>query len=390
MFKKYLLSFLFITTTLQAKTISESVLNQQLKNNSNYVFSNTSVDGLLSLISFGLGGSEQAALLKYWKTQSIADKAKTLSSLSENSPGLDVKVNYQVWVDQKYSLLPSYDDSLRSYFSIRPRTMNVYDPLSVVDDVNSWAAEKTNNLIKNVIDRDFITPNLITIFANAVYFKGEWKEKFDPEYTQPKEFYKAGLVDTMSNYESYNYAWNPKDKVVTLELPFKNDKYSMIIAMSANLTGVDDYEPEFSYRSGKNIKRVFKDYILNSKAVGELQKSEYGGSLSLELPKFTIDSDIKNIQDLLAKVGLSSLLKAGALSNLTNDPSVKISNILQKAKIIVNEEGAEAAAVTVGGAVVVSAETYVKMKINGPFSYMIRNNKTGEKLFEGVVTNPAK
>lgn len=389
MILRYLIALLFLSTTVKAKTLSEIVLNENLKQKQNYVFSNTSVDGLLSLISFGLSQPAQKELVSYWKGMSLDKKAKAINSLKKQSDGVDVKVGYQIWVDHDYNLFPSYIDDVASKFSVVPQSMDVTKPDDVVNKVNSWAANNTNNLITRVIDEDFVTPDLATILANAIYFKGEWKNKFNKESTQPLEFHGAGLVDTMVSGESYSFAYNKKDKVVVLELPFKGEKYSMIIAMSAKLTGVDQYEPTFSYKSGKNIKRIFKDYIINSKATNELKNSEYGGDLYLEIPKFTIESDILDIEEKLSRVGLSSLFESGALSNMSTD-NLQISKILQKAKIIVNEEGAEAAAVTVGGMVVISESITVVMKINGPFAYIIRNNTNNEKLFEGIVINPAQ
>lgn len=390
---KYLVTMLFLGTAVHAKTLSEAVLDEKLKQKENYVFSNTSVDGLLSLISFGLNPSAQAELVAYWNGTSLDKKAAAIASLKEKSQGVNILVGYQIWVDQNYSLLPSYAKKVSSKFSVVPAKMDVSKPSEVVDSVNNWAAKNTKNLITKVIDQKFVTPDLATILANAIYFKGEWKDKFKKEYTEPKNFHGAGLVDTMSTYESYNFAYNQKDKVVVVELPFKGEKYSMVIAMPTKFTGFDyenGLDPEFSYKSGKNIKKVFKEYIINSKATKELTDSEFGsGDLSLELPKFSIESEIQNIEDKLSQVGLSSLFQTGALANMSND-NLLISSILQKAKIIVNEEGAEAAAVSVGGAVVISASTPISMKINGPFAYMIRNNKTNEKLFEGVVLNPAQ
>jgi serine protease inhibitor len=393
MILKYLMTMLFLGTAVQAKTLSEAILDEKLKQKENYVFSNTSVDGLLSLISFGLHPAAQAELVSYWSGMSLDKKATTISSLKEKSPGVNILFGYQIWVDKSYSLLPSYAKKVSSKFSVVPAKMDVGKPSEVVNRVNTWAAKNTNNLITNVINQDFVTPDLATILANAIYFKGEWKDKFKKEYTEPKKFHGAGLVDTMTNYESYNLAYNQKDKVVVVELPFKGEKYSMVIAMPTKFTGFEfenGIEPEFSYKSGKNIKKVFKEYIINSQATKELANSEFGTEdLSLELPKFSIETSIENIEDKLSQIGLSSLFQSGALTYMSRD-NLQISSMLQKAKIIVNEEGAEAAAVSVGGAIAVSASIPISMKINGPFAYMIRNNKTNEKLFEGVVLNPAQ
>ncbi len=107
------------------------------------------------------------------------------------------------------------------------------------------------------------------------------------------------------------------------------------------------------------------------------------------MPKFTIESELKNIQDNLNAAGYGSLFAQGVLSRMSADPRAQLSFILQKAKIIVNEEGSEAAAVTIGGIRTTSVPMSRHLKINGPFAYAIRDDKSGVTLFEGVVRNPA-
>lgn len=387
MIVKILFSILCLCSVVQAKTLSEVVLDEQLKTKSNYVFSNSSVDGLLSLASYGFSKPQQAELLSYWGETSLDKKAKKLNSLKEKSQGVNVMVGYQIWLDQNHEFLPSYIRDVKSKFNVSPETMDISKPDQVVKKVNSWAAKNTNNVIKEVINTDFVTRDMVSILANAIYFKGAWKEKFNKDLTTPKEFKGAGLVQTMSNAADYKFSYNKKDKVVVLDLPFKGDKYSLIVAMSASSKGQDYDSQEISYRNGKNIKKIFRDYIINSKAISELEENGYYSEVYLDIPKFEIETEIKGIHSKLGSLGLSSLFQPGALTSMSNS-NIVISDILQKAKIIVNEEGAEAAAVTVGGVVTVSESVPTMININGPFSYMILNKTNNEKLFEGVVVNP--
>ena len=69
--------------------------------------------------------------------------------------------------------------------------------------------------------------------------------------------------------------------------------------------------------------------------------------------------------------------------------NVYISTVLQKATIKVNEEGSEAAAVTVGGMMETAVPEPVKIPTavfhaNRPFIYAITENVTGSIYFIGV------
>lgn len=393
MLLKILVPLLFVCSGANAKTLSEAVFNENNQKKDNYFFSNTSVDGLLSLISFGLTSTDQEKLIKYWGGISITEKSKLLSSLNQKTPGVTISTNYQIWLDHNYFFMPEYLSEVSKNFGVVPEQVNFQDKAGVVSRVNSWSAKNTNNLIKNIIDQDFLTPDMMTILANATYFKGEWESQFDKNLTKLKEFKSVGLVETMIQEEDVMFSYNQYDKALVVELPFKGNRQSMILVMPAQISKYDEYDNEYpaeiAYRE-ENIKNLFKNYILNSKALKELEENGYAGG-ALELPKFTIESSVENIESKLEKLGLSSLFQSGALFKMINHPSVQLSKVLQKAKIIVNEEGAEAAAVTVGGIVAVSEPAPpITLKFNGPFSYMILDKRNNERLFEGIVFNPKK
>jgi serpin B len=80
------------------------------------------------------------------------------------------------------------------------------------------------------------------------------------------------------------------------------------------------------------------------------------------------------------------------MTRLNSGANLFISDVRHKTWCEVNEEGTEAAAVT---SVVVSVtsvqqprEKFV-MKVDRPFYFAIRDNRTGVLLFMGSVTNPA-
>lgn len=392
MFKKCLLVLALVWGGYaHSKTLSAVILDENLKANQNYVFSNASIDGLLSLLSFGLSQSVQDELSLYWGGVSLNEKAQNTSALSQNVPGLIVSVNYQVWLHQAYDFLPGYKNDLSFRFSVVPEKMDIEDPKKVVSQVNTWAAQNTNNLIQEVIEEDTVTPDLISILTNAVYFKGEWDEKFEKSLTQKRSFNGANLVDTMHKENALvRTSWDSEDEVVVIELPFKGKTHSLIIAMSAQRKFDDAiFSERIDYNPSKDVKTIFEDYIVNAKAFTNLELNSWEQDYrSFTLPKFEIESDIQGIESKLSQLGLTSLFEPGALSNMIDDPRAQLSKVFQKAKIIVNEEGAEAAAVSVGTIILESAMVSQILNINGPFAYVIRDNTSQVNLFEGVVLNP--
>ena len=57
--------------------------------------------------------------------------------------------------------------------------------------VNSWAKNKTNGLIKEVLAPGSVNSDIKLILANALYCKGDWDQKFDASSTKPGYFHLA-------------------------------------------------------------------------------------------------------------------------------------------------------------------------------------------------------
>jgi len=65
-----------------------------------------------------------------------------------------------------------------------------------------------------------------------------------------------------------------------------------------------------------------------------------------------------------------------------------ISSVLQKAVVTVDEEGTEAAAVTVVEGMIISTDAPFQFRADRPFLFVIRERASGTILFAGVFTEP--
>ncbi|PQQ12019.1 serpin-ZX [Prunus yedoensis var. nudiflora] len=59
----------------------------------------------------------------------------------------------------------------------------------VTSGVNSWAEKETSGLIKEILPPGSVDSTTKLIFANALYFKGVWNEKFDASTTKEHDFH---------------------------------------------------------------------------------------------------------------------------------------------------------------------------------------------------------
>jgi serpin B len=89
--------------------------------------------------------------------------------------------------------------------------------------INEWVKKATDNLIDSMISTDDINPATDLVLANAVYFKGDWMEPFQLQFTSPGTFHLLDgghvEVDFMEKYRTMDVACMDGFKV--LKLPYK-------------------------------------------------------------------------------------------------------------------------------------------------------------------------
>ncbi|KAI4530752.1 hypothetical protein MG293_018610 [Ovis ammon polii] len=54
--------------------------------------------------------------------------------------------------------------------------------------MNTWVAEKTEGKIRDLLPENSLNPMTRLVLVNAIYFKGNWDEQFNKEFTQEKPF----------------------------------------------------------------------------------------------------------------------------------------------------------------------------------------------------------
>ncbi|KAF3613113.1 Serpin-ZX [Capsicum annuum] len=59
----------------------------------------------------------------------------------------------------------------------------------VAAEINKWAEEKTNGLIKEILPPGTVDAGTRLVLGSALYFKGAWTEKLDASDTKDHEFH---------------------------------------------------------------------------------------------------------------------------------------------------------------------------------------------------------
>jgi serine protease inhibitor len=231
---------------------------------------------------------------------------------------------------------------------------DIYTTDFTVDHINRWVSERTNGLIPEIIDN---LDDEVAVLITTLYFKDKWRDRFSESQTSPLKFSVSENihleVPTMRAHIEGLSISECRD-MRCLEMPYETGGYNFYIYLPTG--GVYADLDWFRQRLAKvgQLRRL-ANYGLDSsdsdsegedegggRGGGEFTSSNY--SVSIQLPKFTSTSEIDLVPHLKAH-GVERLF------TFTDDWMVganplRVSRVIQKVKVIVDESGTEAGAVT--------------------------------------------
>jgi serpin B len=289
-----------------------------------------------------------------------------------------------LWTQYDFPILSDYVETVEEYYHAESNPIDFSYPQNASETINQWVEEKTNDLIHDLITPDAIKPDLTKlILTNAIYFKGIWKVQFDPVNTtdQPFTLSNGDSVDVqmMNLIDTENvFNYTETDEFQLLELPYAGDSLSMVILL-----------PKATNELSSIINSLDEEsYIQCLDSMEEVE-------LDLYLPKFTIETPLYSIKNMLWDLGIHDAFSSDAdFSGITGDQSLFIEYVFHKAFVDVNEEGTEAAAATAVvmtlKAVMPGENERIIFNCDHPFIYLIQDNNTNTILFMGILDDPTQ
>lgn len=295
---------------------------------------------------------------------------KLVTQLPQLDPNTTLKIANSIWYDQKFSVLPQFIKTDSTWFNARVQSLDFAAPASV-NTINDWVSGQTNGKITRILNK--IADDEVMFLVNAIYFKSTWKSKFDPAKTHKLPFYTDGTNSVQADFMQDDISYNAytDDKVRVIELPYSNEKYSMVIAVPNGNNTLADLLP-----------------TLNSDTWNNWMSKLSNATRSISIPKFNFTYSVE-LNSALTTLGMGvAFTKAADFTRINSNGNLLITDVLHKAYVAVDESGTEAAAATSVG--VGTTTVQEPMLVNKPFVFVIREMKTGLILFTGTVSDPTQ
>ncbi len=247
--------------------------------------------------------------------------------------------------------------------------------------VNRWVEEHTRGRIKDLLAPGVVDARTRMVLANAVYLRTKWAQPFDRELTRPRPFSSGGArfdVPTMNATRDLGYA--VRGGATVLSLPYQGSEgraLSMLIVMPRRPDGMAALEAGLSQESLAAWARELP-----------IRRVE------LHLPRFKVERTLP-LAPSLAKLGMKAAFDCSEhteadFSGMDGRRDLCISAVVHKAFVAVDESGTEAAAAT---AVLMSEPDSIPppaevVRVDHPFLFAIRDDRSGTLLFLGRVVDP--
>ncbi|XP_061446438.1 serpin B3-like [Rhineura floridana] len=297
-----------------------------------------------------------------------------LSAINQHSKNYTLSTANRLYGEEKYTFLPQYLYCTKEMYHAELEKVDFKNAAEEVrKKINAWVESQTNGKIKDLLPSDSIDASTLLVLVNAIYFKGSWKFRFDKKHTHEATFWtdknQSKTVQMMSLEGEFNVAKMKNPPMQVLQLPYDNNDLSMFILLPDNRGGADEIELTYT---------KFQEWT----SLEKMQKKK----LNIFVPKFKLE-EAYDLEKILIALGMTDLFsdEKADLSGMTGSHALKVSRVVHKAYVEVNEEGTEAAAAT---GVPSTTSLPPEFRVNHTFFFCIIHNQTKSILFIGKCSSP--
>ena len=341
-----------------------------------FIISPLSMQFLLGMILDGAQGgtADEICQVLGYEPGSIQAANAFASTMMEQLPAVDktttLSIGNAVFVNQSFTILDGFRSSVVQYYDAEVSNLDFADSESATGRINQWCADRTNGLIDHVLDQ--VDPATLAFLMNAVYFKSRWEDVFHKEATTKQPFHYADghTADIDLMHTQYRALYVETDELQLSIKPFIDGAFQFVMILPKE--GVD---------AAKAIPAAFSYDLCadwGSKTV----------DLELYLPKFTSEYKEEKLLPYMASINPSLKFLKDDITFIEGFEDDSALAAKQKTFIKIDEEGAEAAAVTdLKGLTEFLVPEHVDIRLDRPFFYAIVESNTQCPLFIGYYGN---
>uniref|UniRef100_A0A673W2U3 Leukocyte elastase inhibitor n=1 Tax=Salmo trutta TaxID=8032 RepID=A0A673W2U3_SALTR len=356
-------------------------------NTGNVFISPFSISSALAMVYLGAKGdtaAQMAKVLSFNLTKDVHTDFQTLNG-DINSPSASyiLKLANRLYGEKTCNFLTEFLESTHKFYHA---DMKAVDFLGAAEEtrgqINGWVEQQTANKIKDLLKPGTVSVMTRLALVNAIYFKGNWLNRFDQKDTKEMPFKlnqnESKPVQMMHQMKKFPFNYVPDYNLQIVELPYVDGELSMFVLLPEEAT--DGSDPLVKLERELTMEKLDEWTSRDN--------MDTGTEVIVHLPKFKLEEDYE-LNEPLTQLGMKDVFEGGRadLSGMNGEGGLFLSTVAHKAFVEVNEEGTEAAAATAGiiSFCMIREEHFTA---DHPFLFFIRHNKSKSILFLGRFSSP--
>lgn len=332
----------------------------------------------LAMIAYASGGQTRAQfqrLLRLPRSESagLSGYRELIRSLENDYKDNEIKPGRKVFISADYPVKRAFTDMLRQDFNAEIQRLNFNKSEESAKKIDAWVqsvAKDHPGHIEPLVKPADLGPNTKIVIVNPIYFRGNWKNGFNPKNTQNLPFRVGNQeknVPTMIKTANLKYGEMPSRKGTFIVLPFKGDELSMLVFLPKNGTSLEEIEKELPRGNIQTYLGLTRNRLVH-----------------VHLPSFKQNIKVE-LKAPLQSLGLTDVFGPNAnLTGISDNGPLYITKLVQHTHVEVDEQGGDIDAGT-GDIASRIAVRPVNFIVDRPFHYaIVTNDKAGSKKHTAV------
>ena len=312
----------------------------------------------------------------------LALASRGAGAAGQDDGGFRLNIANSVWGQKDHEFVAAFLDVLAEQYGSEVRRADFRRaPKESRVLINDWIADETEARINDLIPPGAIQPATRLVLANAIYFNAAWQLPFDERATASGPFHPlgGGYIEAPMMRQDGRLGYTRGDGYQAVELPYDGGEMAMAILLPD--------AGSFSEFEG----------LLNASMVDGVLEALETRRVLLTMPKFRVEASF-NLAEVLKGMGMPNAFdeKAAEFSAMDgtsclagDDGCLLITDVVHKAFVSVDEAGTEAAAATavIAGTKAADPDGPVRLTVDRPFIFLVRDRATGAVLLVGRVSD---
>lgn len=354
--------------------------SEELVKDGNILLSPMSLSAAMAMIANGANGETRSQMLQVlWNGATLSEVNELYAKLLDDGTRLDKDVTLNlansIWAKEDVAFKPDFVNAVSAYYLAPISHVNFALP-EAKKSISKWCSDATHGKI-TFSTEDTHWDAMVIMAINALYFKGEWAQKFDAKLTADAPFYSSlGETQTVKMMQSKGHFKKCEDeKACMVQLDYGKGKYYIDLIMPVGNTDIHSYLLDFNLAKLNQMESELS-------AVGERK---------LMLPRLSL-SQSNELTRCLTAMGITDAFDNRAdFSNMatqadTDEDRVQnISDVSQTISIDFTEEGSEAAATTIVEWEDSASGSASVVRFDHPFLFLLRERESGAIILAGKV-----